>query len=227
MGGQACVFYGAAEFSRDTDFAILASAANLQRLTKALSELRAELIAVPSLDLNHLHKGHAVHFRCHHPDAAGLRVDVMTKMRGVDSFAKLWARRTTFTMPDGSACDLLALPDLVQAKKTQRDKDWPMLRRLVEAHYFANRVRPRTAQIHFWFSELRTAELLMTLTQQFRSMAQRFVKTRPLLRSALDGDSAALESGLLTEELLEREADRIYWKPLRAELESMRHAKRR
>ena len=29
MGGQACVFYGAAEFSRDTDFAILADAANL------------------------------------------------------------------------------------------------------------------------------------------------------------------------------------------------------
>ena len=24
MGGQACVFYGAAEFSRDADFAILA-----------------------------------------------------------------------------------------------------------------------------------------------------------------------------------------------------------
>jgi hypothetical protein len=32
MGGQACVFYGAAEFSRDTDFAILAEAANLARL---------------------------------------------------------------------------------------------------------------------------------------------------------------------------------------------------
>jgi hypothetical protein len=25
MGGQACVFYGAAEFSRDTDFVILAA----------------------------------------------------------------------------------------------------------------------------------------------------------------------------------------------------------
>ena len=25
MGGQACVFYGAAEFSRDTDLAVLAS----------------------------------------------------------------------------------------------------------------------------------------------------------------------------------------------------------
>lgn len=42
MGGQACVFYGAAEFNRDTDFAILADARNLARLRKALDELRAE-----------------------------------------------------------------------------------------------------------------------------------------------------------------------------------------
>ena len=31
-GGQACVFYGAAEFSRDTALALLANAANLSRL---------------------------------------------------------------------------------------------------------------------------------------------------------------------------------------------------
>jgi len=31
MGGQACVFYGAAEFSRDTDLAVVADAANLAR----------------------------------------------------------------------------------------------------------------------------------------------------------------------------------------------------
>ena len=42
MGGQACVFYGAAEFSRDIDFAILADALNLARLRKALARLRAE-----------------------------------------------------------------------------------------------------------------------------------------------------------------------------------------
>ena len=42
MGGQACVFYGAAEFSRDTDFAILADTANLARLRKALADLRAD-----------------------------------------------------------------------------------------------------------------------------------------------------------------------------------------
>ena len=47
MGGQACVLYGAAEFSRDTDLAILASSANLARLWEALDDLRAEVIAVP------------------------------------------------------------------------------------------------------------------------------------------------------------------------------------
>ena len=47
MGGQACVLYGAAEFSRDIDLAIVAGPANLSRLRAALSELRAEVIAVP------------------------------------------------------------------------------------------------------------------------------------------------------------------------------------
>jgi hypothetical protein len=96
MGGQACVFYGAAEFSRDTDLAIVASSENLARLTQALKDLQAEVIAVPPFEAKYLRKGHAVHFRCHHDDASGMRVDVMTKMRGVDSFQKLWARRTTY-----------------------------------------------------------------------------------------------------------------------------------
>ena len=63
MGGQACVLYGAAEFSRDTDFAILASPANLSRLQAALTELQAEVIAVPPFELKYLLRGHAIHFR--------------------------------------------------------------------------------------------------------------------------------------------------------------------
>ncbi|PYJ97829.1 MAG: hypothetical protein DME23_13640, partial [Verrucomicrobia bacterium] len=83
MGGQACVFYGAAEFSRDIDFAILANGANFARLKNALADLDAEVIAVPPFSLKYLRKGHAIHFRCRHPEAAGLRIDLMTKMRGV------------------------------------------------------------------------------------------------------------------------------------------------
>lgn len=91
VGGQACVFYGAAEFSRDAE-----------------------------------------------------------------------TRRTTISVGD-TAIELMSLPDLVQAKKTQRDKDWPMVRRLVEVNYFANREHPTREQIRFWFLELRTPELLIEL----------------------------------------------------------------
>lgn len=50
MGGQASVFYGAAEFSRDLHLAVLLDAANLDRLRAALAELDASSVAVPSLN---------------------------------------------------------------------------------------------------------------------------------------------------------------------------------
>ena len=43
MGGQACIFYGGAEFSRDTDVALLAEPENLERLSSAMRGLQAEL----------------------------------------------------------------------------------------------------------------------------------------------------------------------------------------
>lgn len=225
MGGQACVFYGAAEFSRDTDLAILADAPNLARLRQALDELQAEVIAVPPFALRYLRKGHAIHFRCRHPEAARMRVDVMSSMRGVDSFAQLWRRRTTIELPDGTKCDLLSLPDLVQAKKTQRDKDWPMIRRLVEAHYFQNSAKSTPAQIRFWLRELRTAELLLEISQRHPAACRQLHSTRPLLAHALSGEREELERALSAEESTERELDRRYWLPLRAELEKLRHTK--
>lgn len=225
MGGQACVFYGAAEFSRDTDLAILSTLANLARLSNALKELRAEVISVPPFELKYLRKGHAIHFRCHHPEAAGMRVDVMTKMRGVDSFTKLWARRTSMSIDEGTTCELMSLPDLVQAKKTQRDKDWPMLRRLVEVNYFANREHPNTEQIRFWFLELRTPELLIELAARHGRLQKQSIRKRPLLELARPGDELTLAEALLNEERSEREADRQYWLPLRAELERLRHTR--
>ena len=54
MGGQACVFYGAAEFSRDVDLFIAVDESNLSRLRSALQELGAESIAVPPLENEYL-----------------------------------------------------------------------------------------------------------------------------------------------------------------------------
>ena len=46
MGGQACVLYGAVQFSKDIDFLVLADAENFGRLHAALAELEAARIAV-------------------------------------------------------------------------------------------------------------------------------------------------------------------------------------
>ena len=50
MGGQACVFYGAAKFSRNCDIVVLAEHSNFDRLTASLEELQADCIAVPPMD---------------------------------------------------------------------------------------------------------------------------------------------------------------------------------
>ena len=224
MGGQACVFYGAAEFSRDTDVALMASPENLERLRCALAELEAEVIAVPPFEMTYLERGHAVHFRCRHREAKGMRLDVMSKMRGVADFPVLWDRRTTAEL-DGWAIDLLALPDLVIAKKTQRDKDWPMIRRLVEANYLAHQADPNSDQILFWMSECRTPELLREVVRRFPDTLALLTAGRAWLANLGDVTDAEIENVLANEEKQERMADKQYWQPLRAELERLRHEK--
>ena len=227
MGGQACVLYGAAEFSRDIDFAIVASPANLRSLRSALEDLQADVIAVPPFEIDYLRRGHAVHFRCRHPQAEGFRIDVMSKLRGVEPFAKLWARRTTVTVEGALSFDLMGLPDLVLAKKTQRDKDWPMIRRLLEAHHFEHRAAPGRPQVEFWLRELRTPELLVDVVRAHPAACRRVIPDRALLAVAAEGELAALELALEQEEREERERDRAYWLPLRRELESLRHRSER
>jgi len=222
MGGQACVFYGAAEFSRDTNIVIAMSPTNLRRLRSALRLLQAKPIAVPPLSRRWLCKGHTVHFRCHLAEADRLRLDIMATLRGVALFETLWRRRTTITTTDGERHDLLAPNDLVTAKKTQRDKDWPMIRRLVEAHYQQFQHAPSRERIRFWLLESRTPERLVALAADYPRQAAQASRKRTLLRLARRGQDDNLAKALQEEEFLERARDAAYWRPLRRELEALR-----
>lgn len=227
MGGQACVFYGAAEFSRDTDIVVLAAPENLERLSAALSELQAVCIAVPPFDAQYLARGHAVHFRCQHADVSGMRIDVMSILRGVAAFRELWERRVSLEDSSGARLEVLSLPDLVKAKKTQRDKDWPMLRRLIEADMVQHQATSPGLQVRFWLEECRSPARLIELAHRYPEQAVELAAKRPLLSAALLRDERALLAGLELEEQHEREADREYWAPLKAELEMLRHRPRK
>jgi hypothetical protein len=233
MGGQACVLYGAAEYSRDLDLAVLATDDGLPKLSAAIEALHAHVIAVPPFEAQYLRRGHAVHFSV--PDVgsptvgATLRVDVMSRMRGVESFDELWARRTTVVLPDPERAtevtvEMMALEDLVAAKKTQRDKDWPMLRRLVDASYDSARDSEASAeQANFWLAELRSPEFLREAIERFPRLAAR--SPRAAVACSLTGGDVA--DALAREQATEMAADRVYWEPLRRELEALRHAARR
>ncbi len=223
MGGQACVLYGGAEFSRDTDIAILPRKENLEALQKALAALKANPIAVPPCTMENLQKGHAAHFRCNDDRAAGIRLDVMSTMRGVEPFERLWERRTTVELESGLTVDLLSLPDLVKAKKTQHDKDWPMIRRLIEADFESCAGSPSQNQVDFWLLEARSPELLQKLCRDYPQRCSDLAAKRAILRTVRDGTDEHVQEALRSEEESQRKADREYWQPLQRELERMRH----
>jgi hypothetical protein len=222
MGGQACVFYGAAQVSKDIDLALLAEQENIDRLRLALQELDARRIAVPPFDPALFERGHAIHFRCHREDVAGLRVDLMSKLRLLDSFSGLWERRTTFAAEDGSEFNLLSVPDLVRSKKTARNKDWPVIELLVNIHIHENLENPTADWIRFWLAECRTPVQLIALAVRFSAVCRGLSGARPLLELALAGNQTALLSALDVEMRAEQAVDRAYWEPVRRELEAMR-----
>lgn len=226
IGGQACILHGAAEFSRDLDFVILLSPANLDRIRGLIADLDAEVVAVPPFAREYLERGHFVHFRCGRADVNGVRVDVAGLLRGVAPFGELWDRKNTVTLPDLGPVDVLGLGDLVSSKKTQRDKDWVMLRRLLEVDYFRHRAAPPAGRVEFWLAELRTAELLEEAVRHHEAEARRLGAQRPLLELAVVGDRTGLERELAVEMERERTADRAYWVPLRRELEELRRHQR-
>ncbi|MEI6339285.1 MAG: hypothetical protein WCQ57_11990 [Verrucomicrobiota bacterium] len=226
MGGQACVFYGAAQVSKDVDFLILAGEENFSRLFKALEKLQAKRIAVPKFDPKILARGHAVHFRCQAPGVQGLRIDLMTKLRDLPDFELLWERCTVVGDDSGTEFHLLSVPDLVQAKKTQRSKDWPMIEALVSIHFQENCDAPTAEWIAFWLNDARSPELLIDLATRFPAEARKLETSRPLLSLAISGNMSALREALDAEVRAEQEIDRKYWEPLKREMEAFRRAER-
>lgn len=225
-GGQACVIYGAAEFSKDVDFVVLADTENLERLKKVAKRLAAEVIAVPPFQKKYLDEGLAIHLRCGLPEIADFRIDLMSKMRGVARFEDLWKRRTT--VETGTLeINLMSVKDLIQSKKTQRSKDWPMIQRLVEVRYLHGKDGvPDTDEIDLWLREMRTVELIVEVAQRFEKEARKLIGERPLLIPAIKGQVADVRSELNREIETEKEADRIFWEPLKARLGELRQEAR-
>lgn len=224
IGGQATIIYGAAEFSRDIDIAILLDRKNLNNLKVALKELKAKQIYYPPLERKYLQRGHACHYRCNLSGVKGFRVDLMAKLRGCSSFNVLWKRRKIYKGLKNIKINVISLKDLVQSKKTQRDKDWFMINRLMEVDIL-NAEKTSSNKISWWFAECRSPELLIELAQRYPDICKNISGKRPLLMYAMKEESKKIKRTLLKEEETERKLDKKYWDPLKKELEQLRHSR--
>lgn len=146
---------------------------------------------------------------------------------GVAPFPELWDRRTILTVEDAREITVLSLPDLVTAKKTQRDRHWPMIRRLVEANYESFYDEPTPERVRFWLREMRTPELLAEAATRFPEDARVLSNSRAAVEFARSGRIDDVQRALDDEMERERDADREYWRPLRHELEQLRRQRAR
>jgi hypothetical protein len=118
--------------------------------------------------------------------------------------------------------DIISVKDLVQCKKTQRDKDWLMMARLVENDIRLADFKAARRIVAWWLSESRNTDTLARLAGMYPKLARGLAVKRPLLKYALSGDFVKVRKLLLAEESSERTKDKLYWDPLKKELETMR-----
>ena len=84
-------------------------------------------------------------------------------------------------------------------------------------------ILPTISDVRFWLREARSPEILAQCLASYPDVAASVAAERPLLTLVAAVDDAKLHRALMEEELAERARDREYWRPLRAELERLRH----
>lgn len=83
VGGIARAVHGGKSVTKDLDLHLNADEREIARVQRALADLQAEVIAVPTeLRWEYLERGFWIHFECHQPDVAGLHVDIATRPFG-------------------------------------------------------------------------------------------------------------------------------------------------
>jgi hypothetical protein len=152
----------------------------------------------------------------------GLRVDIMSVLRDVLPFDELWERRTTVDI-EGELVYVVALEDLIRIKQTQTTEDWSTIRLLMERSWFTLAEPPPPSEIDFLLRELRTPELLIDAVVRFPSAAQEIAPHRVDVQAALNGDIEQVSLALRIEQDEAMRRDRLWWEPLKRELEQFRH----
>jgi hypothetical protein len=213
ISGQACVAYGASQFTEDIDLWVNPARRDFEGLLRILARAGAKAHKLtPPLDLGFLRKGHGFHFLV--PPAT--YIDVMGVPPRVGPFSGAWARARRM-ITDWGKLRVVAPEDLVLLKRTNRPGDYEAISNLVRLRVEEEPERRRV--IRWALENTFDADDLI----DFAGRARRLGVPRPR-RPAL----AALPRRREAARLLALEAHRVqergrrYWLPLLRELKRLR-----
>ncbi len=231
LGGQAVVAYGAAQFTRDADFWVKPTKKNLACLQKALKQLKARIRFLPPLDIAYLKKGHGVHFRFNHSGQTFL-IDFLGKPpRVASSFDNAYSD-TNRIQWHGLSVPLIDIKRLIATKKTEREKDYIVIKELVDSVFEEVKdSKPLRNKLTAWLlQELRTPDSLITITKEWKNGKQYALQSgreAAILACSKTATNDDIQKALEKEKENLRKADKEYWKPFRDEIKNMRKEQRR
>jgi len=235
IAGQACLYYGAIQNTKDGDLWVLPSEENVEQLRKALHEIGAHQTFLPELSLKYLLKGHAVHYELPH-GAGNFRIDIMTHPPRTTGFEEAWQEAEKAEVY-GIPCRVVDVSRLVDMKKTMRDKDYGVIDTLTSILLeYACKHPEAQSQFGPWLAmELRSAEGLIRMAKEFPSGLKFLSSTnRKAARLACQvveanlsqpDDTKTIHEALDTETARLKAADREYWEPRLRELKAIFHGK--
>jgi hypothetical protein len=236
ISGQATILYGAATFSEDIDLWVEPTEANLERVRSALRASQARYYKLtPAFTATNAAEGHGFHFVVPGAeDDPEVFVDVMGVPPRVGSFDAARSASRTFETLWGTL-HTIGIKDLVELKKTQRPRDYPIIGRLALTWLEERASRCSSEDLEWVLSHMFSVPELVRLFIEHPALSVSLPSSTPRLvvqaadQLARHGQlDQSLEDAL--EELMDqrvaplRRADRHFWRPV---IESLRQLRAR
>jgi hypothetical protein len=228
ISGQACVLYGASQFTEDIDFWIQPKQQNFHAFLRAMAELKASVYKLtPPITQAYIRKGHGFHFRAE----SDWYIDVMGKPPRVGDFRRA-LRKARKISTEWGMLTVVAQEDLVLLKRTNRPGDYETISNLVRQRLSEE---PGSRVLGWALSNTFDVADLVDYVLQAAGKLEKW-PSRPAIRALLplrEGQTHIQEKKIrsaadhLLKEMAElQEKGRRYWKPIIADLKRLQRRNR-
>lgn len=222
ISGQAAILYGAAMFSEDVDLWVDPEPENLRRFLGALASRDATAYKLtPPLTSELADRGHGFHYLLPTDAGGSMYLDVMGRPPRVGAFPEASARAESMET-DWGTLPVVAIPDLVDLKRTRRLSDYETISNLAALRLHPDPSPPPDLLRWALEATFRIDDVADWVGRLPGGSEALRAATRPCLVALREGDDGAARQLLLREIGEHQAADVAYWKPVIEELRQLR-----